>query len=256
MHYGKTKVILSNDENELGKKAAKDVSDKIRELLDKQDEIKMIFSSAQSQMAFFDALTIEEKIDWQRVICFNVDDFHDVRMPEDYTCGFLTKELLYIKVNPKRVHLIKYDAPDAQTEAERFANLLKEEGDIDILCLGIGQSGHLALNEPFETDFEDAEAVKVVDIVEESKKQLMNDPHFKRLGYIPEREITMTIPTFLSAKNTYTMVPLSNKRPILERLFKLDKPTTDLPASILLNVDVFLYVDKYSCPADLLSDMS
>ena len=254
MQYGKTKIVLCNDEVELGRRAASDVSGKMRELLMERDEIRVVFSSAESQMAFFDALAQEEGVNWQQIVCFNVDDFHDVRMPETYTCGYLTKKMLYDKVNPMRVHLIRYNATDPHEEAERFAKLLEEEGDIDILCLGIGTSGHLALNEPFDTDFNEKEPVKVVDVVEQSKIQLMNDPHFKALGYIPEKGITLTIPTLLSAKNIYTMVPLSSKRPILEKLFTLDGPTTALPASILHQVDGTLYIDRNSCPPELLSN--
>jgi glucosamine-6-phosphate deaminase len=254
MRYGKTKVIICNDEFELGKKAASDVAGKIRELLAEDGEIRIALAAGESQMTFLDALAKERNIDWRKIICFNVDDFYDTRMPEKFTCGHQTKKQLYDKVRPKRVHLVKFNAPDPEKEARRFEKIILKEGALDILCQGIGTSGHLALNEPFDTDFDDKARVRVVNLAEQSKRQLEKDPNFKALGYIPSKGITMTIPLLVSAKNIFTIVPLGLKRPILERFFALKKPTTDLPASILLKSPGILYIDRNSCPGKLLPE--
>ena len=42
----------------------------------------------------------------------------------------------------------------AQLECERYAALLAD-GPIDLVCLGIGENGHLAFNDPGSTDFSD-----------------------------------------------------------------------------------------------------
>jgi glucosamine-6-phosphate deaminase len=253
MNYGKTKVILCKDEIELGKQAASDVSRKMRDLLKVKEEVRVIFAAGESQMTFLDALAKEKNIDWNRIICFNVDDFYDTRMPEEFTCGYQTKTQLYDKVKPRRVHLVRYNAPDPEEEARRFETVIREEGDADILCQGIGTSGHLALNEPFDTDFNEKARVKVVNLAEQSKIQLREDPNFKELGYIPSKGITMTIPALISVKNIYTIVPLALKRPILEKLFKLNTITTELPASVLLKTEGKLYIDRNSCPGELLA---
>ena len=253
MRYGKTEVILCRDDMELGAQAAADVADKMRELLADRKEIRVVFAAGESQMTFLDALAMEKDIDWQRVVCFNMDDFYDIRMPEEFTCGHQTKRQLYDKVSPKRAHLVIYNATDPDAEAKRFEKVMRKEGDINILCQGIGTSGHLALNEPLDTDFDEEACVKVVKLAEQSKIQLKDDPNFKALGYIPLRGITMTIPAMLSAENIYTMVPLGCKRPILEKLFAVNAPTTELPASVLLEVDGTIYIDRHSCPQKLQS---
>lgn len=248
MRFGKTEVVLCKDELELGRKAAFDVASKIRELLAVREEIRIIFAAGESQMCFLDALAMEENIDWSRIICFNMDDFYDRKLPEDYTCGYQTKRQLYEKVHPRKVHVVRYNAPDPYEEARRFEGVMREAGEFDILCQGIGMSGHLALNEPFDADFEDRVWVRVVNLAEQSKLQLRDDPNFKALGYIPSRGITMTLPALLSAKHIFTMVPLALKRPILEKLFALNSPTVELPASVLLQVEGTLYIDRNSCP--------
>lgn len=250
MHYGKTAVIVCRDAAELGRRAASDVGVRIRALLAQQEEIRIVFAAGESQITFLDALAAERNVDWKRIVCFNMDDFYDPEMPEDFTCGHQTRKQLYDKVGPRRAHLVRYNAPDPGEEAKRFEAVIREEGEIDILCQGIGTSGHLALNEPFDTDLQDKRWVRVVNLAEQSKIQLRGDLNFKALGYIPARGITMTIPLLLSAKYIFTMVPLGLKRPILERLFKLDKPTEALPASVLLQVEGNLYVDSDSCPGN------
>ncbi|MCK5101746.1 MAG: 6-phosphogluconolactonase, partial [Cyclobacteriaceae bacterium] len=77
MEFGRTKVILCEDEYELGRRAATEVANKIRELLADRKEIRIVFAAAESQMTFLNALAAEKNIDWQRIVCFNVDDFYD-----------------------------------------------------------------------------------------------------------------------------------------------------------------------------------
>jgi glucosamine-6-phosphate deaminase len=252
MNYGRTRVVVCRDEVDLGRQSAAAVGAKMRELLAREREIRVVFAAGESQMTFLDALGAEASIDWHRVVCFNMDDFHGTGVPEKYTCGNQTRTQLYDKVGPKRAHLLRFDAPDPEAEATRFEALVRAEGPLNILCQGIGTSGHLALNEPFDTDFHDPKWVRVVSLAEQSKIQLANDPNFRALGYIPGRGITMTIPALMSAEFVYTMVPLALKRPILEKLFTLSAPTEALPASILLETEGTLYVDRNSCPAAFL----
>jgi len=249
MNYGKTQVVVCKDEKDLGARSAQAVASKMRELLSYKDQISVIFAAGESQITFLDALAQESNIDWNRVVCFNMDDFWDPKIPERYTCGYQTRIQLYDKVHPKEFHLVRCNAANPDEEAKRFESLLRSLGTIDILCQGVGTSGHLALNEPFETDFNDPVWVKVVAIADQSKRQLIEDPNFKELGYIPDKGITMTIPALLSAKNIYTMVPLGLKRDILTKLFETQQPTISLPASILTTNVGTLFVDRNSCPS-------
>jgi len=251
VRFGKTAVVLCDDEFELGRKAATDVASKIRDLLARQEVVRIIFAAGESQMTFYDGLAVEPNIAWHRIVCFNMDDFYDTGMPEKYTCGFQTRSQLYDRVQPKEVHLVRYNAADPYEEARRYEKIMRDAGEFDILCQGIGTSGHLALNEPFDADFQDEAWVRVVKLAEQSKIQLREDPNFKALGYIPSMGITMTLPALLSARYIFTMVPLALKCPILEKLFALSSPTVELPASILLHFDGTLYIDRNSCPSKL-----
>jgi glucosamine-6-phosphate deaminase len=248
MNYGRTKIAVCEDENDLGKKSAAAVADMMRSLLARQEEIRMIFAAGESQITFLNALVQEPGIEWNRVVCFNMDDFWDPNIPERFTCGYQTRTQLYDKVHPKRFHLVRFNAPDPYAEAQRFESLMRAAGPMDVLCQGIGTSGHLALNEPFHANFNDSAWVRVVDIAEQSKRQLSEDPNFREYAAIPEKGITMTLPAMLSAPHIFTMVPLALKRDILTRLFATPTPTVELPASALSRFEGILFVDRNSCP--------
>lgn len=248
MHYGKTDIIICEDELDLGERAAAAVSQTMRQLLEGQGEIRMILAAGESQIVFLDALARQAGIDWSRVVCFNMDDFWAPDIPAELTCGHQLRRQLYDKVRPKNFYLVQYNAPDAALEALRFESVLRSAGPIDILCQGIGTSGHLAFNEPGQTNFQDSALVRVVEITEQSKRQLAGDPNFRDLASIPDKGITMTIPAMLSAPHVFTIVPLALKRPILTRLFATPEPTEDLPASILSTVPGTLFLDRNSCP--------
>jgi len=250
MYYGSTRIVLCDDYEDLGERAAEQVAARMREVLGTQDELRAVFAAGESQSTFCRAMASKHGIEWDRITCFNMDDFWDTRLPKQFTCGNQTERELYEQVRCKKYHLVDYKAPDPEAEAMRFEALLRE-APLDILCQGIGTSGHLALNEPGQTKFSDDRWVRVLDLVEQSKKQLIEDPNFKDLGYIPDRGITMTIPALMSIRHIFTMVPLALKKPILTRLLETHEPSEDLPASILRTVESLLFVDRDSCPESL-----
>ena len=250
MRYGKTEIVLCEDVQDLGRRAAAAVAEVMRRRLASQPEVRMILAAGESQMTFLDALAVEPGIAWERVVCFNMDDFWHPGLPREYTCGWQVQRQLYDKVNPKRVELVRFNAPDPEAEARRFGDLLAVAQPMDILCQGIGTSGHLALDEPGQCDFETRVLVKVADVDEQSKRQLREDPNFQALGFIPDKGITMTIPAMLAARHLFTIVPLGLKRPILARVLATSVPTTALPASILSRYEGLLFLDRDSCPAE------
>jgi len=248
MRYGKTEITICEDEFDLGDKASAAVAATMRTLQGHQEEVRMILAAGESQITFLDALTKQRDIEWSRVVCFNMDDFWAPNIPEKLTCGYQLRRQLYDKVHPKSFHLVRFNAPDAGLEARRFESALRAAGPVDILCQGIGTSGHLAFNEPGQTDFRDTSWVRVIDITEQSRKQLATDPNFREFSRIPDKGITMTIPAMLSAPHVFTIVPLALKRPIVTRLLATPEPTEELPASILSTVEGTLFLDRNSSP--------
>jgi glucosamine-6-phosphate deaminase len=72
--------------DELGKSAAKDVANKIHNLLDEKDEINIIFASAPSQEELIKYLIGDTTIEWNRINAFHMDEY--VGLDKDAPQGF------------------------------------------------------------------------------------------------------------------------------------------------------------------------
>jgi glucosamine-6-phosphate deaminase len=243
--HGKLKVLVYPDVTEMAKAVAEDVRHRIISLLQEKEEINIVFSGAKSQQTFHQELAKIKEINWKRINAFTVDEFYCPGMNPEYTVARQPIRDLYSIVSPKSVNIINHNADDPEAERKRYEDLIKSH-PADIACLGIGISGHIALNEPGQSDFNDKLSVRLVDVTEESKEQLMNDPNFMKLGFIPDKGITITLPQLMKSGNVYVIVPFSEKAEIIKKFFE-SGITTDLPASIIKSKEnAVIYLDDES----------
>ena len=160
----KLHVIVAENRNDMGKLSAEHVAQLIKKLLSEKNEIRMVFAAAPSQNEFLDELTKDKSIDWSKVSAFHMDEY--IGLPSDSSelfCKYLTDHI-FSKVNFKKVYLINSQANDYEAECIRYESLLNE-APIDIVCMGIGENGHIAFNDPPIADFNDKLFVKIVVII-------------------------------------------------------------------------------------------
>ena len=96
------------------------------------------------------------------------------------------------------------------TECKRYADLLTQYPP-DIVCLGIGENGHIAFNDPDVADFNDPELVKIVKLDPICRQQQVNEKCFETLDLVPKEALTLTIPALLKAEWMFCIVPFKNK---------------------------------------------
>lgn len=234
-------VCVFETRQEMGIAAGKDIAAKIKELLAEKESLRIVFAAAPSQNEMLDFLASAEGIDWSRIDVFHMDEY--VGLPADATerfAYFLTTKL-FAKVLPRTVNLID-DSEGADAACQRYKQLL-EQGPIDIVCLGIGENGHLAFNDPPVADFNDPEIIKRVQLDAICRQQQVNDGCFATFDGVPEEALTLTIPTLLSGNHLFCVVPGKTKHEAVQAM--LNGPiTTACPASILRrHPDCTLYVD-------------
>ena len=82
---------------------------------------------------------------------------------------------------------------------------------LDLCCLGIGENGHLAFNDPPVADFDDPLDVKVVTLDAACRRQQVNEGHFATDADVPTRAMTVTIPALLRAVRVLAVVPEARK---------------------------------------------
>ena len=231
--------------SEMGAAAAADVAQAIREALSRKDKINMIFAAAPSQSAFLASLVATPGSPWERIRAFHMDEY--IGLPCDAPQGFgnFLGRHIFDLVPFGEIHLIRCDAPDPQAECGRYSALLREY-PVDIVCLGIGENGHIAFNDPGVADFDDPALVKVVPLDDVCRMQQVHDGCFESIDLVPTHAITLTIPALTAAESMYCVVPCHTKAAAVRAA--VQGPVSEsCPASVLRSREhTFLYLDSDS----------
>lgn len=231
----------------LGGKAADFVEEYLIDTLKHKDELRIVFAAAPSQNEMLDALTKKTTIDWSRIVAFHMDEY--IGLPADAPQLFsrYLHDHLFSKVKFKSVHIIDSQAADTEKECERYAALLKEK-QIDLVCMGIGENGHIAFNDPPVADFNDPKVVKIVQLDEKCRQQQVNDKCFVAISEVPKYAVTLTIPTLFGANALSVVVPGNTKAEAIKQAL-VDPISIQCPASIIRthkNARLFIDNDSYS----------
>ncbi len=112
---------------------------------------------------------------------------------------------------------------------------------IDVACIGFGENGHLAFNDP-PADFETEEPYLVVELDQRCRMQQVGEGWFQSLEQVPTRAISMSVRQILKSKQLVATVPDLRKAEAVKNA--LEGPVTpQCPASIVQqheNCSVFL----------------
>jgi glucosamine-6-phosphate deaminase len=204
-----------------------------------------MFATGNSQFDFLNALVLDDTIDWARVVGFHMDEYVGISADHPASFRHYLRERIVERVPISAFHLIAGDAADTGAECERYAALLHAH-PLDLCCLGIGENGHLAFNDPPVADFADPRDVKVVTLDDACKRQQVGEGHFPSVAAVPPQAMTVTIPALLRAQVVLAIVPESRKAPAVRDA--LEGPVaTSCPASILQRTaHAVVYLDRDS----------
>jgi glucosamine-6-phosphate deaminase len=241
----KLTVKIFDSRDSMGQTAADEVRAKIKELLSQKDEISMIFAAAPSQNEFLAALVADKEIDWERVNAFHMDEYIGLDEDAPQRFGNFLKDRIFGKVNFKSVNYLDGNAADPEEECRRYSELL-QSNTIDVVCMGIGENGHIAFNDPHVAFFDDPKLVKVVELDEKCRTQQVNDGCFETIDEVPTHALTLTIPALMLGENLFCMVPAKTKAEAVKNTVKGEIEEA-CPASILrTRENAILYLDQDS----------
>ena len=194
---------------EMGAYAAADIAACIEKLLREKETINMIFAAAPSQNEVLKNLRENAKIPWERINAFHMDEY--IGLPDDAPQRFANflKEALFDHVPFRSVNLLDGNIPPEEGIL-RYSRLLAEN-PVDIVCMGIGENGHIAFNDPHVADFDDPALVKVVDLDETCRTQQVHDGCFKSLDEVPTHALTLTVPALARSEYHFCVVPAKTK---------------------------------------------
>lgn len=240
------KIEIYKTRKEMGKNAARDTADCIKMLLGKKEYVRMIFAAAPSQNEFLEALAADKSIEWSRIEAFHMDEY--VGLPSDAPQGFgnFLNRAIFSKVPFKNVNYINETGKNEIEAACKEYSEKISSAPVDIVCMGVGENGHIAFNDPDVADFNDSTVIKKVKLDEICRNQQVNDGCFKTINDVPEYALTLTIPTLFNCENIFCVVPSKTKAQAVYNMLHWDIDEK-CPATILRkHTNAKLYLDENS----------
>lgn len=241
--YDELEVEVFQNREQMGIAASDHVVALIKKILAEKEFVNMIFAAAPSQNDFLEHFTKSGDVEWSRINGFHMDEYTGLDKNADQLFSKYLVDHLFGKVKMNRVFLIDSQA-DPATECKRYAELLKQY-PTDIVCMGIGENGHIAFNDPPVADFGDSLTIKEVKLDDICRQQQVNDGCFKTFDDVPDHALSLTIPALFSAKHLSVVVPTIRKaKAVIDTVTCEIKET--VPATILRkhsSAKMFLDID-------------
>jgi len=200
------RVFVHADRRAMGTAAAARAAAVLRAAIAQQGSARIVVASAPSQDELVAGLASAPGIDWSRVTIFHMDEYVGLAASHPASFRHYQRRHLLAAVHPAAFHGIRGEDPDPAAECARYAALLGA-APIDLVCLGVGENGHIAFNDPGVADFDDPQRVKVVELDDACRRQQVNDGCFGTLDAVPRRAITLTCPALMSGRVLVCVVP-------------------------------------------------
>jgi glucosamine-6-phosphate deaminase len=204
------KVEIYATQEQMAEAAAQAAQSCLRDALAKQGSAAAIMASANSQIKFLEALVALGGVEWSRVTLFHMDEY--LGIDANHTASFrrFMRERVEHLLKPKVFHYVEGDTMLPLDECERYSRLLGAQL-IDLCCLGIGENGHIAFNDPPVARFDDPHTVKLVKLDQACRQQQVGEGHYPNLDAVPQYAFTLTIPALCSAGKMLCIVPERRK---------------------------------------------
>lgn len=180
-------------------------------------------------------------LDFSRVKTANLDEYKGLTRDNAQSYYHFMKQNLFMHVNidVTNTHIPDGMESDAEKEAARYEEILRNLGGVDLQILGLGHNGHIGFNEPSDIFPKDTHIVDLQESTIEANKRF-----FESVDEVPRQAYTMGIGTIIRAKKILLMVSGEDKAEILYNAL-CGPVTPKVPASILqLHPDVIIVADE------------
>ncbi len=181
------------------------------------------------------------KLDFSAVKSVNLDEYKGLTGDHDQSYRYFMNTNLFnhVNIDKANTNVPSGIVEDGEAECERYNQLIKDLGGIDLQLLGIGGNAHIGFNEPCD------EFVKGTHLVtlEEGTREA-NARFFASIDEVPTQAYTMGIQNIMSAKKILLLANGKAKaQAVYDTCFGPVKP--QVPASILqLHEDCIVIADE------------
>ncbi len=179
--------------------------------------------------------------DFSQVITFNLDEYYGLNSDNPQSYHYFMQDKFFNRVNIKKenTYLLDGVTKDIEGECQRYEELIKTKGGIDLQVLGIGENGHIGFNEP-ATKLRSQ--THLVNLSEETIK--VNSRYFNDVKQVPRQALTMGIGSIMQAKKIILLASGRKKAQAIVKTLE-GLVSAETPASFLqLHNDVTILIDE------------
>ncbi|MFI3298635.1 MAG: PIG-L family deacetylase [Rikenellaceae bacterium] len=173
----------------------------------------------------------EEGLSFANCDIFTIFEYHPITIDavQSYNSTLRNEFIEHIDIEKSRVHYIDggHSTESISAYCRNYEALIKSRGGIDVLLLGIGLVGQIALN---ESGTYSTSRTRVVALSNASRKVVAQQ--FYGYENVPSRAITIGIGTMLTSKNIFYISWGEEKAELISRVIE-QTPDISVPASLL-----------------------
>ena len=180
-------------------------------------------------------------LDFSQVTSVNLDEYRGLTHDNDQSYYYFMNYHLFSKVNidTNNTYVPDGTIEDADEACQKYDEIVRNTGGVDLQLLGMGHNGHIGFNEPSDVFVKGTNCVNLAQSTIDA-----NARFFASKEEVPTQAYTMGIQTIMNAKRILVVVSGEDKADIVEKAFFGDV-TPQVPASILqLHQEVIVVGDE------------
>ncbi|KAA0991561.1 glucosamine-6-phosphate deaminase [Dyadobacter aurulentus] len=223
------KISIYPDYNSMSLAAA----DRVITLLAKKPNAVICLPSGSTPLGMFRALAAANQkgtVDFSQCIYIGLDEWIGLGADDDGSCRDLLDRDFLKPIGFRENQIVFFDgkAIDPEAECVRVNKIVETLGGLDLIVLGIGMNGHLALNEP-GTPWDTYAHISELDPLTAEVGQ----KYFKKATPLT-KGITVGVRHILESKTAILIGSGAAKAPVIARALAFPV-TTAFPATVLQN---------------------
>lgn len=219
----------------------KNVVEKIVESISKKPNALICLGSGDTPLGVFDYLMKSfenSEVDFSNVHFVGLDEWLGMDENDEGSCFYTMYQKLFIplKIQASQIHCFNAKSSELENECKKIDELITQNGGLDLILLGIGTNGHLAMNEPGTLFNIGCHVSKLAESTISTGQKYFKSETPLNLG------ITVGLQHIANSKEIILMANGAKKADIIYKTIH-SKPDISLPSSILStlnNVSVML----------------
>jgi glucosamine-6-phosphate deaminase len=234
-------LVLKASPEEVGREAARVVASAVR----RNPSLRLGLATGSTMLGMYRELVRlhrEEKLDFSRVVTFNLDEYLGLPSIHPQSFHHFMQENFFAHVN---VTVTNVHIPDGgikgnyQRYCASYETSIRDYGGIDLQVLGIGRNGHIGFNEP-TSSLGSRTRLKVLskETIEDNRKFFASEEE------IPQCAITMGIGTILEAKRVLLLASGSSKATAIAKAIEGPITASVTASALQLHGEVTFIVDR------------